>query len=56
METLEQEARGRIDDNLVLAGWVVQDRDTVNLAASLGVAVREFPLGWATASRTTSCL
>jgi len=40
----EQEARRRIDADLVVAGWIVQDRDEVNLSASRGVAVREFAL------------
>ena len=31
-----------IDKVLVEAGWIVQDRDEMNLAAGLGVAVREF--------------
>ncbi|MEX2247716.1 MAG: type I restriction-modification enzyme R subunit C-terminal domain-containing protein [Dehalococcoidia bacterium] len=40
----EQEAREAIDRSLQLAGWVIQDRDRVNLTACRGVAVREFPL------------
>ncbi len=40
--TPEQQARRRIDAALVEAGWVVQNRDGMNLAAGLGVAVREF--------------
>ena len=40
--TPEQQARRRIDAALVEAGWVVQNRDRMNLAAGLGVAVREF--------------
>jgi type I restriction enzyme R subunit len=44
MDTPEQKARRCIDENLALAGWAVQDRDAVNLAAALGVAVRELPL------------
>lgn len=39
----EQLARDRIDAMLVLAGWVVQHAKQVNLAAALGVAVREYP-------------
>jgi type I site-specific restriction endonuclease len=39
----EQIARQRIDDSLAEAGWVVQDRAGQNIAAGLGVAVREFP-------------
>ena len=40
--TPEQQAREEIDKVLVEAGWIVQDRDEMNLAAGLGVAVREF--------------
>jgi len=40
----EEKARRKIDQLLEAAGWVVQNRDQLNLAASLGVAVREFPL------------
>ena len=40
----EQQARASIDELLAAAGWVVQDRGEVNLAAAVGVAVREFPL------------
>ena len=40
--TPEQRARERIDAALAAAGWVVQDRDAMNLAAEPGVAVREF--------------
>src|SRR6266536_1972665 len=37
-------ARQNIDVALEEAGWCVQDAATVNLYASRGVAVREFPL------------
>ena len=40
--TPEQQARQEIDTALAGAGWVVQDRDEMNIAAGLGVAVREF--------------
>jgi type I restriction enzyme R subunit len=40
----EERAREKIDAALVQAGWVVQDRDDMNLAAGRGVAVREFAL------------
>jgi type I restriction enzyme R subunit len=40
--TPEALARQNIDAALVAAGWVIQDRDQLNLAAGLGVAVREF--------------
>ena len=38
----EQRAREQIDSALADAGWIVQDRDAMNLAAGRGVAVREF--------------
>jgi type I restriction enzyme R subunit len=41
--TPEQKARQNIDLMLEKAGWVVQDMKQFNPAASLGVAVREFP-------------
>jgi type I restriction enzyme R subunit len=44
MPTPEQRARATIDRLLTDAGWLVQDRDAVNLGAARGVAVREFPL------------
>jgi type I restriction enzyme R subunit len=40
----ERKAREEIDAALVAAGWVVQDRDEMNLSAGQGVAVREFKL------------
>src|SRR5947209_831100 len=43
--TPEQRAREQIDAHLRQAGWIVQDAAEVNLAAGLGVAIREFPLG-----------
>jgi type I restriction enzyme R subunit len=42
--TPEQNARQQIDTALVAAGWIVQDRAAMNLAAGPGVAVREFPM------------
>ena len=42
--TPEQEARINIDRLLEQAGWSVQNTDSINLYASSGVAVREFPL------------
>ena len=42
--TPEQEARVNIDRLLEQAGWSVQNSDSINLYASSGVAVREFPL------------
>ena len=41
--TPEEKARLTIDEKLCQAGWVIQDMKRLNLAASLGVAVREFP-------------
>jgi len=41
---LEEKARQDIDNLLELAGWKVQDLRELNLSASSGVAVREFPL------------
>ncbi len=40
----EQNAREKIDAALAEAGWIVQNRDEVNLSAGRGVAVREFKL------------
>ncbi len=42
--TPEEKARQKIDQLLEAAGWVIQDLRESNLGASLGVAVREFPL------------
>ena len=42
--TPEQRARANIDRLLEQAGWVVQDVAALNVQASRGVAVREFPL------------
>lgn len=36
----EQKARAQIDAALVAAGWLVQDRDAMNLSAGNDVAVR----------------
>lgn len=43
-ETPEQKARREIDARLIAAGWAVQDREDIDLTASLGVAVREFAM------------
>ncbi|MCM2270173.1 MAG: restriction endonuclease subunit R, partial [Thermoanaerobaculia bacterium] len=40
----EAAAREQIDAQLVDAGWVIQDRDEVNLAAGRGVAIRELKM------------
>lgn len=44
--TPEQKARVDIDIDIALtgAGWVIQNRDEMNLSAGQGVAVREFKL------------
>jgi len=39
----EEKSRLTIDKKLVESGWVIQDVKSLNLSASLGVAVREFP-------------
>ncbi|MFQ5578293.1 MAG: DEAD/DEAH box helicase family protein, partial [Anaerolineae bacterium] len=44
MTTPEARARQNIDRQLAACGWIVQDRDQMNLFAGRGVAVREFPL------------
>jgi type I restriction enzyme R subunit len=43
-ETPEQKARREIDADLAAAGWVVQDKDDLDLTAGRGIAVREFAL------------
>jgi type I restriction enzyme R subunit len=43
-ETPEQKARREIDADLTAAGWIVQDRDNLDLTAGRGIAVREFPM------------
>jgi type I restriction enzyme R subunit len=40
--TPEQRAREHIDQNLRVSGWVVQDRDDLDLTVGRGIAVREF--------------
>ena len=44
MATPEAKARAKIDELLVAAGWLLQDKDEFNRNAALGVAVREFQL------------
>ena len=44
--TPEQRARDKIDRQLAAAGWVVQDHRDMDIHASSGVAVREYPLKW----------
>ena len=41
--TPEAEARLKIDERLIQAGWVIQNVKQLNLSAGFGVAVREFP-------------
>lgn len=38
----EQKARDHIDEQLIACGWIIQDKKRLNLAAGLGVAVREY--------------
>jgi len=40
----EARAREVIDRQLEMTGWVIQNRDEMNVGAGLGVAVREFKL------------
>ena len=44
MATPEQKARQLIGAHLGAVGWIIQDRDEMNLGAGLGVAIREYPL------------
>ena len=41
-QTPEQVARDGIDKRLRAAGWQIQDKDTINFMAGLGIAVREY--------------
>lgn len=43
-ETPEQKARREIDAKLIASGWLVQDREDLDLTAGRGIAVREFPM------------
>ncbi|MBI3427065.1 MAG: DEAD/DEAH box helicase family protein [Acidobacteria bacterium] len=43
-ETPEQKARREIDTQLAAAGWLVQERDDLDLTAGRGIAVCEFPM------------
>src|SRR3989475_13122266 len=43
-ETPEQKARREIDVQLTAGGWLVQDRDDLDLTAGRGIVVREFPM------------
>jgi type I restriction enzyme, R subunit len=42
--TPEARARVKIDELLAAAGWLIQDREDMNLGAGLGIAVREYSL------------
>lgn len=44
--TPEQRAREKIDRGLAAAGWSVQDHRDMDIHASSGVVVREYPLKW----------
>ncbi len=44
VEQPEQQARETIDKLLAQAGWLVCDASQVNIHATRGVAIREFPL------------
>jgi len=41
-QTPEQAARDKIDKRLRACGWHVQDKDTLDFNAGLGIAVREY--------------
>lgn len=43
-ETPEQKARREIDAALEAAGWLIQDREDMDLTAGPGIAIREFPM------------
>jgi type I restriction enzyme, R subunit len=43
-ENPEQRARRNIDADLTAAGWLVQDRDDLDLTAGRGIAAREFAM------------
>ncbi|WP_281297014.1 DEAD/DEAH box helicase family protein [Flavobacterium limnophilum] len=38
----EQIARDHIDKQLIASGWIIQDKKKFNLAAGLGIAIREY--------------
>ncbi|TDE05826.1 DEAD/DEAH box helicase family protein [Flavobacterium sandaracinum] len=38
----EQKARDIIDKQLIACGWIIQDKKKLNLAAGLGIAIREY--------------
>jgi type I restriction enzyme R subunit len=38
----EQLARDKIDEQLIACGWIIQDKNKINLSASFGVVVRYY--------------
>ncbi|MCW3076820.1 MAG: putative type modification methyltransferase, subunit [Bacteroidetes bacterium] len=38
----EQLARDNIDAQLIACGWIIQDKNKLNLSASLGIAIKEY--------------
>ena len=38
----EQLAKDRIDDQLTACGWILQGKKSINLAAGMGTAIREY--------------
>ena len=44
VKTPEQKARDAIDQQLFQAGWLIQNRDEINLSAGRGIAIREFKM------------
>src|SRR6266705_565172 len=40
----EEKARRLIDEGLTASGWIVQDRNELDLTVGKGIAVREFPM------------
>jgi type I restriction enzyme, R subunit len=45
LTTPEENARKTIDELLLSAGWLIQNRTDTNISAGRGVAIREFALG-----------
>jgi hypothetical protein len=37
----EQLSRDKIDNQLIACGWIIQNKSNINLAAGLGIAVRD---------------
>src|SRR5215216_516252 len=38
----EQLARDKIDQQLIACGWIIQNKNAINLAAGPGIAIREY--------------